>query len=220
VWWPGLLGPQPTNSQQPSAPSHGRCSVETASSRFGLVPHPSWLFLSGERNLGLHWLARPRPGRSAWQCPLPNAIRGQISLLGFGFYFVQHRCLTPPSRGPAFGRPLTSNVRQCESKAEFMPHLPFPAAQCLGLDALSPWEMRARFSVGLGCPSFGGQRAGRGCPSRVRGKLVTGLTPSLPGKRPVGLRPVPSSAVLARISATHRVPPLVTGPEILNTYTA
>jgi hypothetical protein len=32
------------------------------------------------------------------------------------------------------------------------------AVQDLGLDAWSPWERRANFSVGLGCPSFGGQR--------------------------------------------------------------
>ena len=39
-------------------------------------------------------------------------------------------------------------------------HSPSPTsvAQTLGLDALSPWERRARFSLGLGCPSFGGQR--------------------------------------------------------------
>jgi hypothetical protein len=76
--------------------------------------------------------------------------------------------------------PLTSNVRQCESKAEFMPHLPFPAAQCLNLDALSQWERRARFSVGLGCPSFGGQRAGRSCSSRLLASVVTDLNPPLP----------------------------------------
>jgi hypothetical protein len=33
-----------------------------------------------------------------------------------------------------------------------------PACQDLDLDALCSWETRARFSVGLGCPSFGGQR--------------------------------------------------------------
>ena len=32
------------------------------------------------------------------------------------------------------------------------------ATQGLGLDAFFYWERRARFSVGLGCPSFGGQR--------------------------------------------------------------
>jgi hypothetical protein len=37
--------------------------------------------------------------------------------------------------------------------------LPMPATRILGLDAASQWERRARFSVGLGCPSYGGQRA-------------------------------------------------------------
>jgi hypothetical protein len=36
--------------------------------------------------------------------------------------------------------------------------LPRSVAQGLDLDALCPWERRARFGVGLGCPSFGGQR--------------------------------------------------------------
>jgi hypothetical protein len=54
-----------------------------------------------------------------------------------------------------------------------MPHLPFPSAQCLSLDALSQRERRSRFSVGLGCPSFGGQRAGRGNYSLLLAGLVT-----------------------------------------------
>jgi hypothetical protein len=33
-----------------------------------------------------------------------------------------------------------------------------PASKGLGLDVLCYWERRARFSAGLGCPSFGGQR--------------------------------------------------------------
>jgi hypothetical protein len=54
-----------------------------------------------------------------------------------------------------------------------MSHLPILAAQCFGLDAFSPWEKRARFSVGLGCPSSGGQRTGGDKSSRLLARLVT-----------------------------------------------
>jgi hypothetical protein len=77
-----------------------------------------------------------------------------------------------------------------------MPRLPLPAAQCLSLDALGQRERRARFSVSLGCPSFGGQRTGNGHSSRLLASLVTDLTPSLSGKRAVGLLRFPSSVVL------------------------
>jgi hypothetical protein len=77
-----------------------------------------------------------------------------------------------------------------------MSRLPLPAAECLSLDALSPRERRARFSVGLGCPSFGGQRTVRGHFSRLLASLVTDLKQPLLGKRVVGLRQVPSSVVL------------------------
>jgi hypothetical protein len=65
-----------------------------------------------------------------------------------------------------------------------MPRLPLPASQCLGLDALSQWESRARFSVGLGCPSFGGQRALCNGSVRLRASLVTDLKPPLPEQAP------------------------------------
>jgi hypothetical protein len=65
-----------------------------------------------------------------------------------------------------------------------MPRLPLPAAQCLSLDALSQWERRARFSVGLGCPSFGGQRTGYGSSSRLLASLGTRRRSSLFAKHP------------------------------------
>jgi hypothetical protein len=52
------------------------------------------------------------------------------------------------------------------------PPLPMPASQGLSLDALCSWERRARFSVGVGCPSFGGQRSAGGRSSLPRAKLV------------------------------------------------
>jgi len=45
---------------------------------------------------------------------------------------------------------------------------------------------RSGSSVGVGCPSFGGQRTGRARFSDLRGRLVTASNPSRPGKR-VGL---------------------------------
>jgi hypothetical protein len=75
-----------------------------------------------------------------------------------------------------------------------MSRLPLPATQCLSLDALIPWERRARF--GVGCPFFGGQRSVSGNSSRLLASLVTGLKPSQPGKRQVDLCQVPSSVVL------------------------
>jgi hypothetical protein len=42
-------------------------------------------------------------------------------------------------------------------------------------------ESSAAFSVGVGCPSFGGQRTGRGGSSRLRSGLVTGLRAPRPG---------------------------------------
>ena len=57
------------------------------------------------------------------------------------------------------------------------PLLPMPASQGLGLDALCSWERRARFSVGLGCPSFGGQRTVGGHLGLTPAKLVKKLKP-------------------------------------------
>jgi hypothetical protein len=62
-----------------------------------------------------------------------------------------------------------------------MPRLPGPASQCLGLDTLSPREKRARFGVGLGCPSFGGQRTVRSSSRRLLARLVTNGRSSLAG---------------------------------------
>jgi hypothetical protein len=44
-------------------------------------------------------------------------------------------------------------------------------------------EERARFSVGVGCPSFGGQRTVRGDSSRLLAGLVTGQQAWLPAKQ-------------------------------------
>jgi len=52
-----------------------------------------------------------------------------------------------------------------------------PAFQGLGLDALCSWERRARFSVGVGCPSFGGQRTVSGRFGLPPAKLVKKLKP-------------------------------------------
>jgi hypothetical protein len=41
-------------------------------------------------------------------------------------------------------------------------------------------ESGARFSVGMGCPSFGGQRADRDGSNRLLAAVVTELNPQLP----------------------------------------
>jgi hypothetical protein len=48
---------------------------------------------------------------------------------------------------------------------------------------LMPWERHALFSVGVGCPSYGGQRTVRGDLSRLLFGLVTGQQPWLPAKQ-------------------------------------
>ena len=57
--------------------------------------------------------------------------------------------------------------------------LPMPASQGLSLDALCSWERRARFSVGVGVgrPSFGGQRTVGGHFGLPPTKLVKKLKP-------------------------------------------
>ena len=70
-------------------------------------------------------------------------------------------------------------------------------------------ESGARFSVGMGCPSFGGQRTDSGGSSRLRAALVTGLMPSLSGNRLLGLRQVLSSAVLCENLCAVTAVPLV-----------
>jgi hypothetical protein len=78
--------------------------------------------------------------------------------------------------------------------------LPLPG-QCIGLDALNRWDRRARFSVGVGCPSFGGQRTDRGGPIRLLACLVTSLKPLLPAKRASRLAlKQPDSCKLQRLS--------------------
>ena len=51
------------------------------------------------------------------------------------------------------------------------------AFQGLSLDAFCHWERRARFSVDLGCPSFGGQRTVGGRFSLPPAKSVNKLMP-------------------------------------------
>ena len=82
-----------------------------------------------------------------------------------------------------------------------MPRSPMPAARCLSLDAFSPRERRARFSVGLGCPSFGDQRTACGDSRRLLASLVTGFRPSLSGKRLLGRTKFYRRPYFARISA-------------------
>ena len=65
-----------------------------------------------------------------------------------------------------------------------MPPLPMPAVKSLGLDALCQWEKRALFNVGLGCPSFGGQRTARDSSRLLLAGLVTCRKSSLFAKRP------------------------------------
>jgi hypothetical protein len=52
-----------------------------------------------------------------------------------------------------------------------------PAFQGLSLDAFCYWERRARFSAGLGCPSYGGQRTVGGRFNLPPAKLVKELKP-------------------------------------------
>ena len=52
-----------------------------------------------------------------------------------------------------------------------------PASKGPGFDALCSLERRARFSVGLGCPSFGGQRTVIGHFGLTPAKLVKKLKP-------------------------------------------
>ena len=94
-----------------------------------------------------------------------------------------------------------------------MPHLPFPAAQSLSLDALSQWERRAHFSVGVGCPSFGGQRTGRGGAIRLLASFVTNRRSSLFAK---GATWFPAHSIVggvARVSARSRSPRLASRTE-------
>jgi hypothetical protein len=76
--------------------------------------------------------------------------------------------LTTRSRGPACGRPLTSNVRQSRE-------MPSP------MRALQSFvsESGVCSSVGLGCPSFGGQRTDSGSSSRLHAIVGCTLRESL-----------------------------------------
>ena len=58
-----------------------------------------------------------------------------------------------------------------------MPSLPMSPVESLSLDALCRWERRARFSVGSGCPSAGGQRTVGDRFSIPPAKLVTRSNP-------------------------------------------
>jgi hypothetical protein len=59
-------------------------------------------------------------------------------------------------------------------------------------------ESGARFSVGVGCPSFGGQRTDRGDSSRLRASVVTGLKPLRHAEQAGGL------ALNSRLEATFK----------------
>ena len=86
-----------------------------------------------------------------------------------------------------------------------MPCLPSSAAQCTSLVAWFQSERRACFSVGVGCPSFGGQRADRGGSTRLRANVVTGLKPQQPAERAGGL------ALRSQPEASSRVAVLCEG---------
>ena len=76
-------------------------------------------------------------------------------------------------------------------------------------------ESDARFSVGLGCPSFGCQSTDRGGSIRLRASLVTGLRPSLCGNRLVGRRHLLSPAVLCENLCAVTAAPLVQRDEFI-----
>jgi hypothetical protein len=99
-----------------------------------------------------------------------------------------------------------------QSKAELMPRSPTPAAQCLSLVAFSPGARRARFSVGLGCPSYGGQRTDCGASGRLLASLVTGLRSSLSGKRLVGHIKLYRQPYFAKISSDRAPSHLASEP--------
>jgi hypothetical protein len=71
-------------------------------------------------------------------------------------------------------------------------------------------ESGARFRVGMGCPSFGGQRTDSGGSTRLCASLVTGLRPSLSGNRLLGRVVSNSGMSLERpeIGDAKRVDPL------------
>jgi hypothetical protein len=64
-------------------------------------------------------------------------------------------------------------------EVEFHASLPIQASQCIGFDDLRPSVKRACFSVGMSCPSFGGQRKVSGGSIRLLPGLATSLEPSL-----------------------------------------
>ena len=97
-----------------------------------------------------------------------------------------------------------------QSKAELMPRSPTPAAQCLSLDTFSPRERRARFSGGLGCPSYGGQRTNCGASGRLLASLVTSLKSLLSGRRLVDHTKLYRQPYFAKISS-GRVPSHLAG---------
>ena len=114
--------------------------------------------------------------------------RGEVELCGV-------RRLTPPSRGrpqAGFARlrsPLTSNVRprvagtaecpvvmRAQLSAENLPCMPslaWAARPLAGGVRSLLIERRSVRCLGVGCPSFGGQRSGNGGSSRIRAALVT-----------------------------------------------
>ena len=80
-----------------------------------------------------------------------------------------------------------------------MPRLPCTVAEWLAVPTLRQFERRARFSVGVGCPSFGGQRTVGGGSGRLPAGVVTIFKPMRSGLLLPGLRQQSSSAYFARI---------------------
>jgi hypothetical protein len=107
----------------------------------------------------------------------PAPIRWRRRVPGISLLSVIR--LTPPSSGPACGRPLMSNVRPSAGRnaIPLKRRLPMSASQGRELDAFCYWEKRARFSVRVGCPSFGGQRTVGGRFRFPPAKVVRKLKP-------------------------------------------
>ena len=107
-----------------------------------------------------------------------------------------------------------SNVRHTGLKADLMPCLPSPATECFELDAVCQCESRACFSVGVGCPSFGGQRTVRGGVGRLLARVVTKPMASLFGKlRGQAFSKFGPKRYFARISRTHSLQRVATLPK-------
>ena len=97
-----------------------------------------------------------------------------------GHLLAQPHSPNPSVKGTSCGKPpLTSNVRPSagRSPTQLKRRLPMSVFQGLSRDAFCHRERRARFSVGLGCPSFGGQREVGGRFNLPPAKSVNKLKP-------------------------------------------